>query len=115
MTTSRNFYCTQCGALAATLTINDQNQLVQEGFWGMSTKTIHPTRRPKLEAALLATNASALYRMDRFWTPFYCPTCDRVYCYNHWLIIPQFDDDFPGWYDCAYGTCPQGHRRLVDD
>jgi len=24
-------------------------------------------------------------------------------------------DDHPGWYDATYGTCPQGHRRKLDD
>ena len=109
------FSCAQCGEVAATIRLNEQGQLVQEGFWGTSTEAVSPNVQPVIEAALATANADALYQLDRFWAPFYCPTCRRVYCYNHWLIIPEFDEDFPGWYDCSYGTCPQGHRRLIDD
>ncbi|HEY6970738.1 MAG TPA: hypothetical protein VJA94_16125 [Candidatus Angelobacter sp.] len=42
----------------------------------------------------------------------YCPNCDKIYCRTHYNVIEQFDD---GFYDCAYGTCPQGHRRKIDD
>ena len=42
----------------------------------------------------------------------YCPECDRVYCYFHYNVQREWDE---GFYDCAHGTCPQGHRRLVDD
>ena len=81
----------------------------------MSTEAVSPNVQPVIEAALAMADADALYQLDHFWAPFYCPTCQRVYCREHWLIIPEFDEDFPGWYDCAYGTCPQGHRRLIDD
>ena len=42
----------------------------------------------------------------------YCPECDRIYCRSHYNVLVQWDE---GFYDCSYGTCPQGHRRLVDD
>lgn len=42
----------------------------------------------------------------------YCPECDRVYCYFHFNVQREWDE---GFYDCSYGTCPKGHRRLVDD
>ena len=42
----------------------------------------------------------------------YCPTCDRVYCRDHYQTEERYDE---GFYDCTYGTCPQGHRRMIDD
>jgi len=42
----------------------------------------------------------------------YCPDCDRVYCRNHVAIEDVYDD---GFYDFSWGTCPQGHRREVND
>jgi hypothetical protein len=42
----------------------------------------------------------------------YCPECDRVYCRVHYQAREVFDE---GFYDCTYGTCPQGHRRMIDD
>ncbi|MBD3237808.1 MAG: hypothetical protein GF330_13985 [Candidatus Eisenbacteria bacterium] len=43
----------------------------------------------------------------------YCPKCDRVYCAEHWKLEDIWEDGW--WYDCTYGTCPEGHRRMVDD
>jgi hypothetical protein len=42
----------------------------------------------------------------------YCPTCDRIYCRTHYNVSEEWDE---GFYDCSRGTCPQGHKRLVDD
>lgn len=115
MSANAQFYCAQCQAPAVKLTLTDSQQLVQEGFTGVSTETISVEAARRLAQVIAAKDAKALFYLDVLWAPFYCPTCDRVYCRDHWLMIPQFDDDFPGWYDCTYGTCPHGHRRLVDD
>ncbi|MBX3016031.1 MAG: hypothetical protein KF832_31205 [Caldilineaceae bacterium] len=109
------FYCTQCNALAATLTLDAEQQLVQRDFWGVTTEKIQSATYPALALAVAAADAAALYKIDFLWVPFYCPTCQQVYCYTHWTLETTADDDFPGWYDCTYGTCPQGHRRLIDD
>jgi hypothetical protein len=42
----------------------------------------------------------------------YCPECDKVYCTDHVRKQVEWDD---GFYDCTYGVCPQGHRRIIDD
>ncbi len=42
----------------------------------------------------------------------YCPDCDKVYCRLDYNVDEKWDE---GFYDCTYGTCPQGHRRLLDD
>ncbi len=42
----------------------------------------------------------------------YCPTCDKVYCKEDYDVEEQWDE---GFYDCSYGTCPEGHRRLIGD
>lgn len=42
----------------------------------------------------------------------YCPKCDKIYCYNHYNVSEQWDE---GFYDCHYGTCPLGHRRIILD
>lgn len=42
----------------------------------------------------------------------YCPECDKIYCWDHYNPIQEFDD---GFYDCTYGTCPKGHSRMIDD
>ena len=42
----------------------------------------------------------------------YCPKCDKIYCWDHYNPVQEFDD---GFYDCTYGTCPKGHTRMIDD
>jgi hypothetical protein len=42
----------------------------------------------------------------------YCPQCDTIYCWEHYNAREEYDD---GFYDCTYGTCPNGHRRMIDD
>ncbi len=42
----------------------------------------------------------------------YCYQCDCVYCCEHYETEIMFDE---GFYDCTYGTCPQMHRRKIDD
>jgi hypothetical protein len=42
----------------------------------------------------------------------YCPICDKIYCWEHYKAEEVFDD---GFYDCTYGTCPVGHKRMIDD
>jgi len=42
----------------------------------------------------------------------YCPECDKIYCWEHYNARVEYDD---GFYDCTYGECPEGHRRMIDD
>ena len=42
----------------------------------------------------------------------YCPECDKIYCWNHYKLEEEWDE---GFYDCTYGECPKGHRRMIDD
>lgn len=114
------FRCQVCISVAATVELkaapdNSKGMLIIEGFLGNSTETIKGRTIQLVHQALSAHDARLLYSIDRLWAPFYCPQCERVYCVKHWIIVPVFDDDFPGWYDSSYGTCPKGHRRLVDD
>ncbi len=42
----------------------------------------------------------------------YCPECDTIYCATHYTPEEEWDE---GFYDCTYGTCPEGHRRIIHD
>ena len=42
----------------------------------------------------------------------YCPKCDSIYCSEHYTTEEEWDE---GFYDCTYGTCPKGHRRIIHD
>ncbi|MFX1328347.1 MAG: hypothetical protein ACFE91_09395 [Promethearchaeota archaeon] len=42
----------------------------------------------------------------------YCPECNKIYCWKHYNAREEYDDSF---YDCTYGECPEGHKRMTDD
>jgi hypothetical protein len=49
-----------------------------------------------------------------FWEirPFFCPECGLNYFSKDWDIYVLLDE---GFYDCAVGICPNGHRHTLDD
>ena len=113
------FYCALCQKLACTVELLPAGH--SEGLKGATIflrdfigteKVVVVGRTQSLEAALEQADAAALYQIERLWAPFYCPTCKCVYCVEHWTVIPQYDE---GFFECAYGTCPQGHVRLIED
>ena len=121
MVTRAEFLCAQTGVVAAVVELTD-DQLVQAGFLGRITETVPAHFVEPVRAALIAANAAALYGLNAFWAPFYCPDCRAVYASAMWNMDMQFEDakddplgGMPNWYDCTYGVCPHGHRRLIDD
>ena len=123
------FRCDFCGESAATVEfvakgvphpnalLNDAGAgtIIISGFYGLHREVVMH-RHFGVIMALIECNPRPLYAVDELWAPFYCPECDRSYCIKHWDIVLKFDNDFmPGWYDCSYGTCPKGHKRMVDD
>jgi hypothetical protein len=42
----------------------------------------------------------------------YCPDCDKIYCHEHIQMQVVWDE---GYYDYTWGTCPEGHKRVIDD
>jgi hypothetical protein len=121
------FRCSLCGKVAATITLIPPNvrhadvlqpgvaTLVIADFIGRSREQVGGAQEEPLRAALKEKNAAALYELQHLWAPFYCPQCQRSYCIHHWTVVDNFDEDFPGFYDSTTGTCPEGHRRKVDD
>ena len=45
----------------------------------------------------------------------YCYQCNSAYCREHYKTYVIYAHDYPGWYESTEGTCPQGHRRTIDD
>ena len=60
--------------------------------------------------AIAAADGTVLHRLDL--APFWCRFCGRAYCRRHWATETVMDE---GFYDCTYGTCPAGHRVMIDD
>jgi hypothetical protein len=134
---SAQFFCGACRKRAATVTLVPAGQpdprltpepkgappgvsklgikyarLSIKGGPASFTIGIADAQAESVRAALLARNASALYAIHYEFAPFWCPSCQRSYCKEHYVSFPTFDD---GFYDATYGTCPHGHRRKLDD
>lgn len=63
-------------------------------------------------SALHARDAGRLSAVDREYANFYCRECRASYCGIHWETEVVMDE---GFYDCTYGTCPKGHRSMIND
>jgi hypothetical protein len=121
------FRCSLCSEVAATVTLIPKHlhhpdvlnlgaaTLVLEDFIGKTREQVAESNEAALRDALVEKDARKLYEVQHLWAPFYCHQCQRSYCIKHWVVLPRFDDEFPGFYDCSIGTCPQGHTRKVDD
>lgn len=111
------FHCAVCGALAAALSLDAEGVYAHTHYMGAITERASADDRSALALAIAAVDPGAIHALNKLWAPFYCPECEKVYCGDHWRVEMQFEDEegLPGWYDCAYGTCPNGHRRLIDD
>lgn len=66
----------------------------------------------RVRDALLAQSAAQLYDINHEYAPFWCPNCRCCYCKTHFKSYAAFDD---GFFDCYYGTCPKGHKRMLVD
>ncbi len=110
-----SFPCSLCGKPATTVQLTADGEVVIDSLVCRITTRVAPGNEPRLRAILAARDARGLYALDAEWGSCFCPQCDRAYCADHWRFDVRYDDDFPGWYDCTYGTCPAGHRHMVDD
>ncbi len=65
--------------------------------------------------SLITGKVEALHAINREYAPFYCKDCIGVYCYKHMQFEEIWDEDYmTGGPDYWKGTCPQGHKQLVD-
>jgi hypothetical protein len=115
------FYCALCQNLAGTVellpaghadSLGKGSTILLKDFIGTEKVVLSSQQSAAIHAALTQTDAAALYKVEKLFAPFYCPTCACVYCRKHWAVIPEYDGDF---FDCSYGWCPEGHKRLIED
>lgn len=116
---SVDFHCQVCGEIAGSLTVVPGEpgaaHLSISGLMFQETTAVSGETLRDVQGVLSSGRARDLYDIDQYWASFYCPQCNASYCKKHWIVALQFDDDFPGWYDCSHGVCPAGHSRIVDD
>ncbi|MBV9384722.1 MAG: hypothetical protein JOY82_22805 [Streptosporangiaceae bacterium] len=129
--TAASFRCGACGEMAAVVRAvgagepvdmgpplgrqsHDRDGIVVDYFGGTAWKLADPATYAAV-CAVLSTRApdpAELRRIDWELAPFYCPDCGLCYCRADWHTYVLFDE---GFYDCTMGTCPAGHRHMVDD
>jgi hypothetical protein len=119
---SASFYCALCNTLAGTVELLPPGHaeglgkatatIFLKDFIGTEKVVLSDEQSAAVNTALTNADAAALHKIERLWAPFYCPTCANVYCRKHWTIVPVYDESF---FDCSYGWCPKGHKRMVED
>jgi hypothetical protein len=117
-----SFNCCLCGKTAGAVEVlppghpnglaKDSSTICITGFIGEERILLSGNTDQALRACLEQSHAAGLYQIEHLWAPFYCPACARVYCLEHWTVIPEFDGEF---FDHSYGYCPEGHKRLIED
>lgn len=116
-----DFQCSLCDKSAGTVelllpihreALSKSQTIFINGFIGNERVVLSDDQAHAVKAALQRADPLALYQVDKLFAPFYCPNCVRVYCLQHWTIIPVYDGDF---FDCSYGYCPENHKRLIED
>jgi predicted RNA-binding Zn-ribbon protein involved in translation (DUF1610 family) len=126
-----SFRCAACGEVAAAVKAvpadvpvdmgpplgsqsPQRNGLVVDYFCGTVWMAAGPGTYAAVHAILNAEqpDPAALRRIDWELAPFYCPECELTYCRADWDTYVLYDE---GFYDCTMGTCPAGHRHMVDD
>ena len=107
-TTFARFDCAICGHPAGRVELQPDHVLITSPLGRVLSRV--ERSRPEVEAAVAAADGTALHRFE--YAPFWCPECPAPYCHRHWVTEEVMDE---GFYDCTYGTCPSGHRTMVDD
>ncbi len=112
--------CSVCGKVSVIIHIgvpvySKDLRLVYEGITHSTGYDLQDAK--DVFALLSAGNLKELHQLfkDRLvyeGIDAYCPECDKIYCRDHYNAVENYDD---GFYDDTDGTCPQGHRRMIDD
>ncbi len=117
--TSYLLHCAVCGAVAVSFEANlreDDDSLYYSGIICRITFDLASHRG--VFALLETRSLRDVHDYLRYKTSLedgidaYCPKCDKIYCKFHYHTEIIYDE---GFYDCTYGVCPEGRRRIIDD
>ncbi|HTL71360.1 MAG TPA: hypothetical protein VL404_08735 [Candidatus Eisenbacteria bacterium] len=113
--------CAICGGAAAAWLIDTPAHEKKPAllYEGIATTAVLPEgEAPRIFAWLSSGDLKSVHEYVRRFRSTedgmdaYCPDCDKIYCRRHYNVAEEWDE---GFYDCARGTCPQGHERIIDD
>src|SRR5262245_22207079 len=131
MTTVASFRCASCREVAAVVKTvrtgmpvdmgpplghraSDADGVVVDYFGGTLWLAVPPSKLAAIDELLAgdAPDPVALRRIDWQLAPFCCTDCEVCYCHADWNPVVVMDGEF---YDYTVGTCPAGHRQMLDD
>jgi hypothetical protein len=112
--------CSVCGEIAVKFKIgrtryDKKDSLVFSGI--TFSRSLEKDLAPQLFKHLEQENLSRVHAFmkkhyKREGLDAYCPKCGKIYCAQHYQAREEYDE---GYYDCTYGTCPKGHKRIIHD
>jgi len=112
--------CAVCGEIAVKFKIgrtkyDKKDSLVFSGI--TFSRSMEKDLAPQLFKHLEQENLSRVHAFmkkhyKREGLDAYCPKCGKIYCKRHYRTREEYDE---GYYDCTYGTCPKGHKRIIHD
>jgi hypothetical protein len=111
------FVCSLCGKEAGLIRVQEEGrtELRRESWPGVLILPVRGALLESLKLALEAGDVPGLYALEPELTPFWCPSCERSYCSDHWDWWDVWDDEWSGWRDSVRGRCPEGHERMLED
>ena len=118
MAAEAGFACSLCDKEAGRMRLMgdaSRAELRRESFTSAMTAGVGAEQFELVRSAIAARDARALHALDFEYVPFFCPSCDAVYCGAHWVKWDVFDDDDPSHHDSVRGRCPRGHERMLED
>lgn len=133
MQTAR-FSCDVCGAAAGEVTFlpagvggaqgdgppgvdemfSDQARVVYRSFTGTVEAPISDGSSAQLARAVQGADPRTIRAVYSDAVPYYCSSCGKSYCYEDWTLNLVFDH-MTGQIDYITGTCPAGHKGIVED
>ncbi len=112
--------CSECGKIAVEFKIgygrfDEKEALVFRGI--THERSMNIKLAYELFELLIKKNLSGIHNFMEKYHGYegldaYCPECDKIYCWEHYDAKEEYDE---GFYDCTYGICPKGHKRMIDD
>lgn len=117
--TEYHILCEKCDKLSMSLRIGEfygKDGVIFKGLTHECAMSLDDW--DKIKDMVEAKDLSALHEFVKVYVTMedgldgYCPECDKAYCRKHVRTRVVMDH---GFYDCTYGTCPEGHERIIDD
>lgn len=112
--------CSVCGKISVEFKLgygrfDKEESLVFTGI--THSRSLRKSLSETLFEILRANNLSGVHEFMKKYHGYegldaYCPECDKIYCWEHYNATEEWEE---GFYDCTYGTCPKGHKRMIDD